>query len=141
MSDAYDQALVNAGLALLRADTGPPALVVYDGVAPKGALPPYVLVYSYLNRPDVDVDLTFSGGSNVWVVRWICHCVGSGADASAARAVAQRVRVALLDQQPVIAGLNCGLIRAEESNPPQRDESTGTLYMDAISVYRLKATS
>lgn len=141
MSDAYDQQLVNAGLALLRADIGPPALVVCDGVVPKGTEPPYVLVYSTVDPTELDQDNNFSGRSNVWITRWYCHCVGKGADASAARAVQQRVRAALLDQTVTVPGLNCGLIRRESSTPPLKDESTGTLYMDAISVYRLKATS
>jgi hypothetical protein len=42
----------------------------------------------------------------------------------------------------VVAGLSCGLIRMEgDSLPPQRDESTGDLVMDAVATYRLKATS
>jgi hypothetical protein len=141
MSDNFDQLLVGAGLDLLRADLGPPALVVCDGVVPKGVVPPYVLVYSTVDPTDVDPDNALNGRSNVWIVRWYCHSVGSGADASAARAVAQRVRNALLDKQVTVSGLACGLIRRESSSPPERDETTGQLYMDAISVYRLRATS
>lgn len=142
MTDGLDQALVNAGLTLLAADLGPPPLVVYDGQVPAGAKPPYVLVYSSLVRPsDGDVDLAADGLSRVWVVRWICHCVGSGTNASAARAVAQRVRTKLLDQRVTVPGLNTGLIRLEDSQPPERDETTGVLVMDAVSTYRLRATS
>jgi hypothetical protein len=56
--------------------------------------------------------------------------------------VAQRVRTALLDVRPTIAGLSCGLIRLEgDPLPPQRDETTGVLVMDAIETYRLRATN
>lgn len=139
MTDGLDQAIVNAGLQLLRDDT---QLTVHDGQAPVGAKPPYVLVYTTLARPsDGDVDLAADGRSRVWVLRLICHCVGSGTNASAARAVAQRVRTQLLDQSPAVAGLSCGRFRLEDSQPPERDETTGVLVMDAISTYRLRATS
>lgn len=137
-TDGLDQALADVGLDLLRADS---LLTVHDGKVPGGARPPYVLVYTTVDRPDVDEDNALDGLSRVWVARWICHCVGGGADGSAARAVAQRVRTALLDQRPAISGLSCNLIKAEPSQPPQRDETIGGLVMDAITTYRLRATS
>lgn len=142
MTDGLDQALANVGLDLLRADTD---LKVHDGkvpdTVPNASRPPYVLVYTLIDRPDEDEDRAMDGRSSVWVVRWICHCVGSGADASAARAVAQRVRTQLLDVQPTVPGLACGRIRSEASLPPDRDESTGRLVMDAVLTFRLRATS
>lgn len=138
MTDGLDQAIVNAGLALLQAD---PGLTVFDTKVPNGSRAPYVLVYTSLDRPDQDVDLPFNGRSSVWVARWICHCVGEGEDGVAARAVAQRVRTQLLDVQPTIPGLSCGLIRAEPSAPPQRNETLGGLVVDTIVTYRLRATS
>jgi len=143
MTDGLDQALVNAGLTLLRADAAYNAVCpTYDGTVPVGASKPYRLVYTSLNRPsEGDVDLNADGRSRVWIVRWIVHNVAGGTDASAARAVAQRTRTQLLDQQPSIPGLNCGLIRLEDSQPPERDETTGVLVMDAVTTYRLRATS
>jgi hypothetical protein len=138
MTDGLDQALANAGLNLLRADA---SLTVYDSKAPTGAAPPYVLVYTTVDRPSEDEDNSGDGRTRVWTGRWICHCVGAGEDGIAARAVAQRVRTALLDVRPVIAGLSCGLIRLEQSDPPQKDETTGSLVLDAVEVFRLKATS
>lgn len=138
MTDGLDQALANVGLTLLRADT---TYQTYDGMVPRGATPPYRLVYTDLSRPMEDTDLSGDGLSRVWVVRWIVHNVASGADASGARAVAQRTRTSLLDQRPTVPGLNCGLIRLEDSQPPQRDETTGVLVMDAVTTYRLRATS
>ena len=139
MTDGLDQALAGAGLALLAADT---SLTVYDGKVPAGTTPPYVLVYTSVDHPSEDEDNPVSGLTRVWLARWICHCVGGfGEDGSAARAVAQRVRTALLDVRPTVSGLSCGLIRFESGDPPQRDETTGSLLMDVVVTYRCKATS
>jgi hypothetical protein len=139
MTDGLDQALAGVAFTLLAADAITPALVVYDGVVAAGAVPPYLLVYTTVDRPDSDVDLSLHGRSNVWVTRWILHCVGR--TASSARAIAQRARTQLLDVVPVIPGLACGPIRAEPTAPPVRDESLGDPVMDLVAVYRLRATS
>lgn len=137
MTDGLDQAIANAGLALLAADAG---LVVFDGAVPNPTpAPPYAVVYTTIDRPSDDGDNPGNGQSRVWVARWIVHCVGS--NAVAARAVGQRVRTQLLDVSPFVAGLACGLIRHESTIPPQRDETTGTLVMDLVETFRLKATS
>lgn len=137
-TDGLDQAIISAGLALLTADV---QLVVFDGVVPNPTpTPPYAVVYSTISRPSEDPDNSANGRTSVWVARWIVHCVGS--TASASRAVAQRVRTQLLDVRPVVSGLSCGLIRMEDdTQPPQRDESTGVLVMDSVATYRLRATS
>lgn len=142
MTDGLDQVLANAGLALLAADVGPPALRVFDGVVPPNTsvLLGYVVVYCTVNRPSEDLDNSADGLSRVWSAAWITHSVGS--TAAAARAVQQRVRTQLLDVTPSIVGLSCGRIRMDpDSPPPVRDESTGVVVMDAISTYRLRATS
>lgn len=137
MTDLLDQAVADAGLALLTADT---SLVTLDGIVPGGRLPPYALVYTTLSRPSEDPDNAFDGRTRVWVARWIVHCVGD--DARASRAVAQRVRTALLDVRPVVAGLVCGPIRMEtDAQPPQRDETTSRVVMDSVVTYRMRATS
>lgn len=137
-TDGLDQALIDAGLALLTADAG---LVTYDGAVPSPTpAPPYCVVYSTISRPSEDPDNSANGRTGVWVARWIVHCVGANAISS--RAVAQRVRTQLLDVSPVITGLACGRIRMDgDTAPPHRDETTGVLVMDSISTYRLKATS
>ena len=145
ITDGLDQALANSAIALLQADLGPPALVVCDGVVPNGTSvnAGYVLVYTTISRPSDDPDNSGDGKTRVWVVRWICHCVGG--TATTARAVAQRVRTALLDVRPTVTGFSAsavGPIRMEgDSQPPQRDETTGVLVMDAVETYRLRATS
>lgn len=123
----------DAGLALLRADT---SLVVYAGSVPNPAPnPPYVLVYVDVAWPDGDPGNGADGTSGTCVTRWYCHAIGG--NLQAARAVATRVRTALLDKRPTITGRACGLIRQEATQPPQRDESTGALVMDQVAVYRL----
>lgn len=139
MTDGLDQALTQVAFTLLAADPISPALVVLDGYAPSGQQPPYVLIYSTVDRPDSDLDLPFNGRSSVWVTRWICHCIALSA--SDARAIAQRVRTQLLDASPTVAGLSCGLIREEPAAPPQRDEEIGYPVFDLIATYRLRATS
>jgi hypothetical protein len=141
VTDGLDQAISNLAVTYLSADVGPPPLVVFDGVVPAGTAvnAGYVLVYSHLARPSDDPDNSINGRSGVWVCRWIVHNVGG--TASAARALGQRSRTALLDVRPTIAGLACGPIRLEDSQPPQRDETTGSLVMDLIQTYRLRATN
>lgn len=131
-----EQAHANAALALLDADNVPPALVVLDGFVPAATVPPYVLVYTHVEYLPEGAGNAIDGTSKTAVARFYCHCVGG--NAIAARAVAQRVRAALLDIRPTIAGRVCGLIREEQALPPDRDESTGDLVMDAVRVYRLR---
>jgi hypothetical protein len=139
VTDGLDQALANAGLALLAADT---QLTVFDGQVPDASpsqQPPYVVVYTTVGRPGDDLDRPLTGRSAVFEARWIVHAVGG--NAQAARAVAQRVRTQLLDQVLVVPGLVCAPVRWEDSQPPQRDETTGVLLMDAVEIFRCKATS
>jgi hypothetical protein len=137
MTDGFDQAIINAVLALLAADV---SLISYDGVVPNLTDPPYVLVYSSMGRPSEDPDNSLDGRSKVFTARFYCHCVG--ANAVAARAVAQRVRSALLDVRPTVAGMQCGMIREQTDPPsPTRDEKTGSTVMDAIQIFELRATT
>lgn len=138
MTDTLDQKLVNAGLALLAAD---PGLTVYDGFVPPNSPRPYVLVYTSVEWVPAPGD-GLDGASTSPVVRWYCHCVGE--TATAARAVAQRVRTQLLDQRPVIPSaptMTLGLVRFESGVPPVKDETTGVLVMDTVTVYKLAANT
>jgi hypothetical protein len=135
MTDGRDQAMADAGLNLLRADIGPPALVVFDGPVSAGQQPPYVRVYTHIEWPADDPNNALDGVSGRAVVRWYCHCVGS--NDTAARAVAQRVRTQLLDKRPAVAGMVPGMIRHEQSIPPVPDETTGVPVLDTVNVYRL----
>ncbi|WP_422744349.1 tail completion protein gp17 [Micromonospora sp. WMMD754] len=130
------RAHADAVLALLAAAPGNP-LRVLDGAVPKETAPPYVLVYFGDEDPELPDSRALEGSSERFVLRAWVHCVGG--NAAAARALGERVRAALLDVVPSIAGRSCWPIRREEGSPPQRDESTGTLVMDRVDVYRLES--
>lgn len=138
-TDGLDQAVANAGIALLTADVG---LVTHDGVVPANSAPPYCVVYTTISRPRDNPNNAIDGRSRTWVARWIVVSVGS--TAVAVRAVRQRVRTQMLDVRPAIAGFAAtavGPIEMEDdSQPPQRDETTGTPVMEATDTYRLTAT-
>lgn len=124
-------------LTLLDADNTPPALVVLDGRVPKDQARPYVLVYFDDTDPELAESRPLAGDSERHVLRAICHSVGD--NGQAARMVADRVRAALLDVVPTVAGRTCMPIRREDGQPPQRDEQTGTLVMDKVDIYRLES--
>ena len=131
------QAHADAVLAKLRAAVGSPALVVYDGQVPEDPAPAYVVVYLHAETPELPDSRSVQGASERFVVSVYCHCVGGAA--VAARAVAQRVRGALLDVVLIVPGRRCFPVRHADSQPPQRDETTGRLVMDQVDVYRLES--
>jgi hypothetical protein len=135
MADLLDKLHIDAALDLLRADAG---LTVYpsaEGHVPAEPSPPYVRVYAYIERPPDDPANGLDGRSSAWTTRWYCHCIG--ANEASATAVAMRVRAALLDVRPTIAGRSCDRIVQEAANPPTRDDSTGSTVLDLVVVYRL----
>lgn len=139
MSNSYDDHAA-AVLALLRAGANLTDKV-YDGKIPDPRpAPPYVQVYISRERPRGAEGNTLAGTSDQIILRAICHCVGGGDDAVAARAMAAAAEAALLDVVPAISGRECQPIALESSQPPQPDETTGTLYMDQIDTYRLVTT-
>lgn len=136
MSDLLERLHIDAALDLMRADAG---LTVYpdpEGTVPLAPAPPYVRVYTTIDRPPDDPGNALAGLSSTWIVRWYVHCVGDTEYAAAA--MAMRVRSAVLDRRPVISGRNCGPIRQEAGQPPTRDESTGVSVFDEVLVYRLR---
>ena len=136
--DLSDRALIDAGLALLRADT---ALVVWpdpEGVVPATPEPPYVMVLAYVERPRDD-RAALDGRSTAATARWYIHAAGG--TEPAAIAVAARARAVLLDVRPSVAGWSTGQIWQEAAQPVTRDESTGVPVHDLVTVYRLDATS
>lgn len=130
------RAHADAVLALLAAAPGNP-LRVLDGAVPKETAPPYVLLYFGDEDPELPDSRPLEGTSGRFVLRVYAHSVGG--NAAAARALGERVRAALLDVTPAIVGRACFPIRREEGSPPQRDESTGTLVMDRVDIYRLES--
>lgn len=106
----------------------------YVDAVPNNTLPPYVRTYLTVSYPSAE-DLT--NKSNRAVLRIICHCVG--ASSAAADVVAGAVRTVLLDVAPTVTGRACFPIRNESSANARPDETTGTLVMDAIEIYRLES--
>ena len=110
MSDYGDeQAHADAVLALLYADADLTTYPAPDGgpsTVPPGALPPYVSVHI---TPFHDDGRNLNTKSTRFIEYIDCHCVG--ANDIAARAVAKRVRAALLDVKPTVAGRSVYPIR------------------------------
>jgi hypothetical protein len=113
---------------------------VYDGKVSPNTPPPYTVVYFTVQTPTGEqapdaVDLI--GNSDVINLSIYVHNVGGSAQA--ARNVSWKVRAALLNVKPVVAGRVCHPIRQVDDAPPVKDESTGTLIMDLADVYRLRS--
>lgn len=142
MTDTLDEAHAQVGLAALRLNAN--LLHVYDGkvdedpATGKTPDPPYVLVYSRVAWPRDGIGTSLSAAQVTITTTFTCHCVGL--NAAAARAVQMQVRSTLLNLRPVIAGRNCSPIKQDEALDPDRDESTGRLVMDAVSVYSYSST-
>jgi hypothetical protein len=107
-------------LALIETAVDP--VTVYDGRVPDGTasdVPPSRYVAAYIADPHrlaENVAHESSGGP----VRWQVTCVAP--DREMASWLASRVRDALLDQRPVAAGWDCGLIIHAGSQRPRPDE-------------------
>jgi hypothetical protein len=138
ITDGLNQALITACLNLLRAPATA-ALNVCDGVVPPNTHAPYVLIYSTTGRPYNAPSNATDGLARTITCRFIVHAVGD--TSMSARAVAAQVETFWLNIRPVVAGLNCGLLRQESYQDPVRDETTGVLVMDSISTYTLTATT
>lgn len=112
----------------------------YDGVVPPDAPLPYTLVYFTIVTPDGEQApdaVNLIGNSDVINLHIYAHNVGG--NAQAARAVGWKVRAALLNVKPVVAGRVCHPIRQVDDAPAVKDESTGKLIMDLADVYRLRS--
>lgn len=106
---------------------------VHDGAVPNPTPPrPYVVAYVTVETLE---QTNLTSQSDVTTARIYCHCVATSAEG--ARIVQADVAAALLNARPVVSGRSLGLVRQEQSLPPQRDETTGVVVMDAVSVYRL----
>lgn len=128
-----------AVLTILAAALVTPTLTVYDGAVPSSPAtptPPYVVAYFLVTTPD---ELAVGMED---VPAWVdcaayLHSVGGNATAS--RNVAGRLRAALLGVKPAVAGRDCARIRHVDSQPPQRDETTGRLVYSQVDVYQYRS--
>ncbi len=135
--------------ALLEAASGSPALTVYDGEVPDDPAPAFALIYFYIETPDGlrapdAVPLTMdSDVIDAWAY---VHSVGSVDQsvtqlaAQSARAVAGRVRLAVLNKRLTVTGRDCQPIRHDSGQPPQRSEEIpGRAVIDQVDVYRWRS--
>lgn len=131
-----------AVLVRLRA-SGSPVLTVFDGKVEDPddehaqVDPPYVLVrFTFQNlgardRPDAS-DLAFRSLAKQVTVR--TYAVAT--TAQGARALTNRITVALLDWAPTVAGRNCSPMRHIDSFETPPDEQTGVAYFQLGDDYR-----
>lgn len=129
------KAHAEAMLALARGPGLGTTMTVLDGANPDNVPPPYVLVYFTDNDPEDSDSRSAEDAPGRFVLRGYFHMVGE--NAAATRALADKLRARLVGVAPTVAGRACFPIRREEGSPPRRDESTGTLVMDRVDVYRL----
>ena len=127
----------DALLALARGAGPGTAMTVLDGANPDDAVPPYVLVYFADGDPEEPESRPLNGRPDRYVLRGIFHLVGG--NAAATRALGDKLRARLLNVVPAVVGRQCFPVRREDSIPPQRDESTGSLVMDRVDIYRLES--
>lgn len=131
-----------AVLAQLAA-SGSPALIVFDGKVPEPPevpvlpTPPYLLVRFTFRSQGADVrpdasDLTFRSVA----LECTARVYSVTANARAARALVNRVSVALLDWTPTVASRSCSPMRHIDSFEAPPDERTGTTYFEVVDDYR-----
>jgi len=133
VADPVPQPAAAALLALLGTNTN---LTVVDGDVAVGQQPPYLVVYTS-GGPEEGDNLGLY--SNEATMRAYLHSTGE--TAAAARIIAGRAAATIIDQRLTVAGWACGPIKHELSQPPQRDESTGSVVMDQVDVYRWQMTA
>lgn len=139
MADLSDQTHVDALLNLLRADAGLTTYPDAEGFVPDARPDHYVRVYAAIERLPDAVQNNLNGLALAWTTYTYCHCVGP--NEYSAGAVAMRVRAALLNVRPAIAGRNCGIVRQAAAPPPtRREEQAGVPVFDKIDVYRFTST-
>jgi hypothetical protein len=126
-----------AVLALLNGVGKPAAIRIDDGKTPD-PLPelsthPYALASFDSDDPEFDKE------ANAWlfVMTVTVHCVG--ANAQAARQVADWVRTALVAVRPTVSGRSCFPTTSEPGIPPQRNETTGSTVMDLVAQYTIRS--
>ncbi|NBE80311.1 hypothetical protein [Micromonospora rubida] len=124
-----------AFLSLLRDVSGLRVFPDADGNTPTAATAlPYVVAWVSVRY---DLGPTIDGRSSRGVATATVHSVG--ANDTAARVVASRVRAALLDVGPTMTGRKPYPIRHDDGLPARPDESTGRRVVDQVDVYRLES--
>ena len=136
MTDQLDELHAQVFLAALASNTN---LTDFDGKVPDPTPdPPWVLTYVTVSWPRDGIGTALTAQQVTVTATATCHCVGL--NAAAARAVGMQVRSSLLNLKPVIAGRICSPVKQDDSQPPDRDESTGRLVMDQVQVFSFTST-
>lgn len=123
----------DAGLNLLRASV---ALTVYpdpQGSVAELPVPPYVRAYTSVSWPKEGDANAIDGLSVTGVARWYVKCV-AGTD-NGCLVLAGLVRGQMLNQRPVVAGRNNGMIyfEGDSGEQPDRSELGGSqLYVQTV---------
>jgi hypothetical protein len=135
-----DETHAQVAITALAANPNLTSSRVFDGRVPDGTDPAlgYVLVYCTVSWPRDGIGTALTAQQVTLTTTYTCHCVGL--NARAARAVAMEVRASLLNLKPNITGRSCSPIKQDDAQPPDRDESTGHLVMDAVSVFSFTST-
>lgn len=120
-----------AFLVLLRTDV---ELDVYDGNPPDLTDPPYVVVWSSIDREE---SITIQADGAQEGLRWTTHSIGVSGEA--ARAVADRVRMAVKNKRLTVAGYSMFKVTHEFGVPPQWSEAPGDRYVDVVDVWTADA--
>ena len=124
-----------AFLSLLRAVPGLRVFPDANGNTPDAQTPlPYVVAWISVRY---DLGPTIEARSSRGVATATVHSVG--ANDTAARITAGKVRGALLDVAPTMPGRKPYPIRHDDSPPARPDESTGRRVFDQIDLYRLES--
>lgn len=123
--------LINNVLDRLRSD---PNLSVHDGAVSGEPAKPYVVVYTASQSRDAD-DLDLSG--HEYMIRFTVHCIGE--DAYSARFAADKVDSLLFKYTPDVPGYVLWPMSMDVPPVSYRDETTGYLTIDQVTVYALKA--
>ncbi|GAA2696525.1 hypothetical protein [Actinoplanes palleronii] len=102
-----------------------------DGRLPNGTNPPYVVGYISVTTPEA-VSLEEVADRVTCTV--ITHSVGANADA--ARIVADQVVAVLLGLRPVVPNRDCGWVRLIDDEPMRRDEESLQPRLSLIHVWQ-----
>lgn len=126
---------LNAWEALLEADAG---LNPYHAVVPASPADRYALYYFYLETPDglQAPDTSNLTGDALAIDSWVyVHSIGLTPESALAES--DRVRAAVLNRTPIVAGRSCFPIRRDRGGqPPTKDEDVpGSPVFDQVDVY------
>lgn len=103
---------------------------LYDGMAPDGASPPYAVLYADNGNATRTALAAVSDRRDVSF-----QVTSVGLDGAGARSVAERVRAAVLDERPVVAGRTSSPVRQEVAEPLRVDRDVTPHLLYVVDVY------